>query len=1095
MAVHHAPFDRLDRLLVDMEHDAGDEPYALIAKLSGIQRLPEGTRVVTRFADIATLRVKRDHIRALSDSEAVAAIEAVRSLQTSESALAFPDEIVESEYSRRPAGLEATGKNTVVAVLDWGCDMAFPAFSNKVRDSENGEEKLESRFLAVWDQRSSTENSGTNRFGYGRIFRREEINSAINSDDAYAALGYHPGDSDTKHPRTGEWQGAHGTHVLDIAAGNGNGGGMAGVSPDADLIFVHLAKTARVIGPDNLGDSSSVLEALDFVFSEAGDRPCVVNMSVGAHGGPHDASTLVEQGIDRAVELAPGRCVVNSAGNYFAKKAHASGRIASGETSELNFEVPGEDPTPSELELWHSPVDRFSIQLAGPERQTLLSIQPDESKEIEHEGKRIGLASYQKRINGDYSLNVVLSPLAPQGRWSLSMRAEQAGDGRYHAWIERDHGLQPRFSGESVDQTFTTGTICNGRNSITVGAIDPHAAALKLGSFSSSGPTRDGRVKPEVVAPGVRIVAARSASPDELPEIAYTSKSGTSMAAPHVAGSIALINETLGQPIEIADMRALLFSSLDRTSGGTAVPPTELHRLGYGALNLVKAEAAAKKWRSQASPEPDASAENLTKIFQEDVQMDNSHAVEIDAQPDVEIIPAGVPLGESALSEDADDTHTQESAFGEDAWPWEQISDDDWHDDAEPDTEEVFTGYNETENFENVLDELVTASPEIDSEDFAAGLAQLKQISGPTSIAPLLRSRESVDFPIEPGDLLLRVAASEGIRHYSVLVSDAPESAEAIHQRGIAVAYSGPGSYVEVVEPGTDGGAPTRIGRKLTDTHGRVARGSEIYRLQAANTDNFYDAVSDSALPMANPLLPASLTRWCMLRTRIASIAMREERRWTRPNGTKYVESDRAMLPALMDYWRSVPGYQTRPQAVAQRSAANDPDHPWSAAFICYVMREAGVTAADGFNFSGRHMNYIVGALRNRERSDQNRPFWLQDSIEIQNETTLAAGDLVCLNRRVRDRRTGNWRMTRHSYESLRRRFWSGGNQNRQIWGSSHTSLVVGTTVINGQKFARTIGGNERNSVREQRIPMTESGGIANPAAANIFGLIKLIRC
>ena len=915
MVTHHAPFDRLDRLLVDMEHDAGDEPYALIAKLSGDQQLPEGTRVVTRFADIATLRVRRSDIRTLSNSEGIAAIEAVRALQTSETALAFDDDFVESEYSRRPAGLEATGKNTVVAVLDWGCDMAFPAFSRKVRDSETGEEKLESRFLAVWDQRSAAEATANNRFGYGRIYRREEIDTAINSDDAYAALDYHPGDSDSKHPKTGEWQGAHGTHVLDIAAGNGNGGGMPGVSPEADLIFVHLAKTARVIGPHNLGDSSSVLEALDFVFSEAGDRPCVVNMSVGAHGGPHDASTLVEQGIDRAVELAPGRCVVNSAGNYFAKRAHASGRLASGETSILSFDVPGEDPTPSELELWHSPVDRFSMRLAGPEQRELLSIQPDESKEIEQEGKRIGLASYQKRINGDYSLGVVLSPQAPQGRWTLSLQADQAGDGRYHAWIERDHGLQPRFSRESVDPAYTTGTICNGRNSITVGAIDPHAAGLTLGSFSSSGPTRDGRMKPEVLAPGVKIVAARSANPDGHPEAAYSSKSGTSMAAPHVAGCIALINETLGRPIEIADMRALLFSSLDRTDTGTTMSPTELHRLGHGVLNLVKAEEAARNWRSQNLPARVASPRNLTTIFQEDIPVDNNNAVQIDVQPDVEIIPAGVPLSETSSIEDIDDADARESSFGDGAWPWEQHGEDEWRDDAQADIEENITGSNEGENFENALGELVSASPDIDSADFAAGLAQLKQISGETRITPLLRSRESVDSPVESGDLLLRSATSEGIRHYSVLVSDAPESAEAILERGIPVAYSGPGSYVEVVEPGNAGSPPTRIGRKLADPHGRVARGSDVYRLRAAGADGISDVVSDSAMPMTVPLLTGSHARWCMLRSRIAAIAVREERRWTRPNGTKFVESDQAMFPALMDYWRRQPKKCSVPEA------------------------------------------------------------------------------------------------------------------------------------------------------------------------------------
>src|SRR6185503_21178004 len=93
-------------------------------------------------------------------------------------------------------------------------------------------------------------------------------------------------------------------------------------------VFVHLAGTADVLGRTNLGDSVTVLEALDFVFQTAGDRPCVVNMSVGAHGGPHDGSTLVEQGIDRAIWLKSGRAVVNSVGNYFSAGAHTQGRLS-----------------------------------------------------------------------------------------------------------------------------------------------------------------------------------------------------------------------------------------------------------------------------------------------------------------------------------------------------------------------------------------------------------------------------------------------------------------------------------------------------------------------------------------------------------------------------------------------------------------------------------------------------------------------------------------------------------------------------------------------------------------------------------------------
>lgn len=78
---------------------------------------------------------------------------------------------------------------------------------------------------------------------------------------------------------------SHGTHVMDIAAGNGQGLGIPGYAPEADLMFVEPSSKKGPVGPEvvgqSFGDSTLLLKAIKYIFDRAAGRPTVVNISLG----------------------------------------------------------------------------------------------------------------------------------------------------------------------------------------------------------------------------------------------------------------------------------------------------------------------------------------------------------------------------------------------------------------------------------------------------------------------------------------------------------------------------------------------------------------------------------------------------------------------------------------------------------------------------------------------------------------------------------------------------------------------------------------------------------------------------------------------
>jgi subtilisin family serine protease len=108
------------------------------------------------------------------------------------------------------------------------------------------------------------------------------------------------------------------------------------------------------------------------------------------------------------------------------------------------------------------------------------------------------------------------------------------------------------------------------------------SSSLKLAGFSSTGPTADGRIKPEVVAQGVSVYVMYG-------ENGYTFSNGTSFATPLTAGVAALIfsaHPTL-TPMQVRDRLMLTARALYDTSLGMVSHPNNFY--GWGMVDAVKA--------------------------------------------------------------------------------------------------------------------------------------------------------------------------------------------------------------------------------------------------------------------------------------------------------------------------------------------------------------------------------------------------------------------------------------------------------------------------------------------------------------------------
>lgn len=157
----------------------------------------------------------------------------------------------------------------------------------------------------------------------------------------------------------------------------------------------------------------------------------------------------------------------------------------------------------------------------------------------------------------------------------------------YNAQGQLVQSNKPRYNNGGYDALSTYATA---KNIISVAAIEgmangyTTASAVRMSDFSSWGPTDDGRIKPDLAAKGVNTYSCNTTS-----NTAYTTLSGTSMAAPSVSGSVALLQQHFkalrNQEARASTIKSLLLHTVEEA--GPAEGPD--YQFGWGVMNLGRA--------------------------------------------------------------------------------------------------------------------------------------------------------------------------------------------------------------------------------------------------------------------------------------------------------------------------------------------------------------------------------------------------------------------------------------------------------------------------------------------------------------------------
>ncbi len=459
---------------------------------------------------------------------------------------------------QRESTFGLTGQGVIIGIIDSGIDYTHPDFRNPDGTT---------RILFLWDQ--FIEGVPPQGFRNGSEYTKFQIDQALASGSPFL---YVPSDDNV----------GHGTAVAGIAAGNGrsSNGLEKGVAPNSYLIVVKLGHKENA----SFSRTTEIMRAAKYISDKAQELglPVCINISYGTNNGSHNGNSLFETYLNNVSQS--GRCsICVASGNEASSSHHYSNVIVQDAIDTIEFAISDNIPRVY-MSMWKNFIDTMSIEIISPS------------------GKSTGVISSRQRITRAVLDNVLVSVLYGQpthynsiqeiyilfrginkpisgGLWSLVVRGTKIHSGLFDIWLPtlEEVTQYTSFLRPSVPNTITLPATA--QRVISVGGYN--SVINSIADFSGQGTVRNlNCIKPDLTAPAVNILTTRAGG-------GYDTFTGTSVAAPFVTGSAALMMEwgliqgndpfLYGQRI-----KAFLCQGAEKISGVRYPSPI----WGCGTLNL-----------------------------------------------------------------------------------------------------------------------------------------------------------------------------------------------------------------------------------------------------------------------------------------------------------------------------------------------------------------------------------------------------------------------------------------------------------------------------------------------------------------------------